>query len=249
MAWSYEEIAIDGHRLIVPAHWFWEEFRRDGWEPETKALIYRTMCEGGVYVDIGSWVGITTLWGILAGAERVVALEGNPETCALMVEVLAKNGFKNVNLTNKVIHNITGLSVGFGSTSKTMSSTSAIFRNRQWDIESIRLPDLLRENNAFNFELMKIDVEGAEILLGDDLRLVRRINKFSPIQLSLHPPFYSNFQGFQLNRFLAQLARLNTFLPNGEVIGKEDLAGRILSEEEYPPWGTNFGNFFDVIIL
>lgn len=59
---------------------FWELYARDGWEPETKALVTKTLRPGDLFVDIGAWIGPVTLWALDCGAS-VIAIE--PDQVAL----------------------------------------------------------------------------------------------------------------------------------------------------------------------
>lgn len=81
--------------LIAPTHWnyphegsetlsieqrwakFWQLYERDGWEPETQALVRSVLKPGDLFVDIGAWIGPVTLWALDCGAD-VIAIEPDP---------------------------------------------------------------------------------------------------------------------------------------------------------------------------
>lgn len=65
--------------MSIERRWksFWDLYRRDGWEPETQALVRATLKPGDLFVDIGAWIGPVTLWALDCGAE-VIAIEPDP---------------------------------------------------------------------------------------------------------------------------------------------------------------------------
>ena len=63
-----------------PHREFWETFSDGTWEPNTFRVMQAALGArpGGAHLDIGSWVGPTTLFAAALGARRVVALEPDP---------------------------------------------------------------------------------------------------------------------------------------------------------------------------
>lgn len=53
------------------------------------------------------------------------------------------------------------------------------------------MTDIIKENNIDQFNIVKIDIEGAEIYLVDDLQYLASIPDLK-ILLSLHPCFWDN---------------------------------------------------------
>ncbi len=65
--------------MTIEQRWqkFWELWRSGGWEPDTKALLARTLEPGDLFLDIGAWIGPVTLWALECGA-NVIAIEPDP---------------------------------------------------------------------------------------------------------------------------------------------------------------------------
>ena len=65
--------------VTIEERWqrFWEVFAKDGWEPETKALVEEVLEPGDLFVDIGAWIGPVSLWAKACGAQ-VIAIEPDP---------------------------------------------------------------------------------------------------------------------------------------------------------------------------
>jgi len=65
--------------LTIEQRWakFWQLFKRDGWEPETQALVRANLKPGDLFLDIGAWIGPVTLWALDCGAS-VIAIEPDP---------------------------------------------------------------------------------------------------------------------------------------------------------------------------
>jgi FkbM family methyltransferase len=73
------DIMLRGHRLRVTDDkpTFWAKAAAGAWEPETLDAIEDVVKPGVVFLDIGAWVGPTTLYAAALGA-AVVALEADP---------------------------------------------------------------------------------------------------------------------------------------------------------------------------
>ncbi len=75
--WNYPRRGT--RELAIAERWekFWRVFERDGWEPETKALVRANLEPGDLFLDIGAWIGPVTLWALECGAQ-VIAIEPDP---------------------------------------------------------------------------------------------------------------------------------------------------------------------------
>jgi predicted O-methyltransferase YrrM len=56
---------------------FWDRYEAVAWEPETLSILRAHLDGRTTFVDIGSWIGPTTLFAA-AHARRVIALEPDP---------------------------------------------------------------------------------------------------------------------------------------------------------------------------
>ena len=70
-------IKVNDFNFIVLNHWFWEKFN-ENWEPQTLNFFKRNLVKGRDYLDIGAWVGPTSLIATALGAGKVKIIEPNP---------------------------------------------------------------------------------------------------------------------------------------------------------------------------
>lgn len=69
---------------------FWAKAEAGSWEPETLAVLERVARPGVMVLDIGAWVGPTTLFAAALGAD-VLAVEADPAAFALLAANVEAN--------------------------------------------------------------------------------------------------------------------------------------------------------------
>ena len=244
---NYHTLSIDECAFTVPRHWFWDEFS-DDWEPQTYNFFRRNLQKGKTYLDIGGWVGPTAFIATSLGANKVKIVEPNPVNFFHLLSSQFNNGLLakwfliNACIADqngdKVIGPINGIQSG-------SSATNIRDQNQEGArIISLKLSDIVHGEN--DLSLIKIDIEGAEELIVNDLAVFAGHDV--AIWLSLHPPHFKN-----KIRFLTDLLALEkSFIfvdENNRETPTDILAQRILSEEQYPSWGSEWGNLFEVGLL
>jgi len=134
-----------------------------------------------VCVDLGANIGVFTAYAVELGAEKVIAVEPEPNN----IELLTENLLQNKIGTDKVVIEDRGVSdlqhgktaiisnEGGGSTIKDPTKNGT-------EIELVTLDQLWKDHDLEFVDVMKIDVEGSEadIILGaskDTLSYVRYI--------------------------------------------------------------------------
>lgn len=227
-------------------HRFWNRFA-DGWEPETERIYRKLVKPGSTVLDIGAWIGSTILFALACGAEKIIAIEPNPHSfaaleslCGLNPDLAHRIILENVAVSDREGVLAMGLAEGEDDT-----STSGLAGN-DFEIEATTLPHLLSRLDPGPIDLVKIDIEGAEILLGDDLERFSRISGQS-VHLSIHVPFFPG--DGDVNHFIDSLGRFSIYDDRGEQLSHRTFADRILSRESHPAWGTRHGNFFEVLLI
>ena len=109
------------------------------------------------------------------------------------------------------------------------------------EILSLQLEEILHEIG--DFSLIKIDIEGAEELIINDL--FQLSGKNLAIWLSIHPPFYEDKTSFAEK--LINLSEHFTFVDSNNMpIAHDVIENQVLSDLEKPEWGTKWGNFFEI---
>jgi FkbM family methyltransferase len=239
-------INLDENTYSVPNHWFWPEFEVN-WEPQTFTFFKKNLVKDTAYLDIGGWVGPTALIATELGAKKVFVVEPNPMN---FINLLTTQ-FSNKDLLDKwtILNLCVSSSRGFlqiGPIDGIMNSSSATNIRDQKGVEvlSVLLEDILDPQSVYS--LIKIDIEGAEEFIIQDLRVFFNTN--AAIWLSIHPPFYQDKAGVFEN-----LYSLNDIYhptdENNTVISWDEVKLKIMSDDKLPEWGTKYGNFFEIGLL
>jgi len=236
----------DSH-FTVTDHWFWEQFV-DGWEPQTIKFFERNLEQGKDYLDIGAWVGPTAFIATALGARKVKIVEPNPMNFFhLLAAQFYNNLFSNWFLVNACISDKIGSAIiGPIEGIKNSSSATNIRDANQTgsSVISLRLKDIVTEEE--NLSLVKIDIEGAEAWIIKDIGIFS--NSRAAIWLSLHPPLIDDCQKF-LENLLAHRDYFYFVDEDNKIIPDGVLSARILTTEKNPPWGTKWGNLFEIGLL
>lgn len=240
-------VRIMSHSYRVEPHWFWPEFA-DGWEESTWSVFSRYLKKDMPFLDVGAWVGPTVLYAASLGAAKIVAVEANPASAAHLAKTVSMNpGLADrVEVINSCVCNRQGR-VCFGNAdgSHALSSASSL-RGYGFEVEAARLGDIIRQNSLEFVPLIKIDIEGAELQIVEDLRLLSRRSNLA-IHLSLHPPFWQ--QMGDPAALWDALREFNIRTPQDAPMSIAQVMARCNSSDPYPPWGTPFGNFFEIVLL
>jgi len=138
------------------------------YEAGTTRLVSQIVKPGMVVVDIGAHVGYFTLLAArLAGpAGKIYAFEPEPANHALLKENVQRNGYTNVEVVNKAVSDQTGSTVLFISSMDTGSNSLYQGRSSDGDqvtVEMIEFDSFHADNGNPHIDLMKVDIEGAEI--------------------------------------------------------------------------------------
>ena len=230
---------IMGTNYDVPDHWFWNEFR-DGWEPETLEFFKQHITPGSTYLDVGAWVGPTAMIASALGANKVKAIEPNPNNYRTLLDIQLNNGLleqwslANVCVSDKRGELLIGPIEGINSRS---SATNIRANTTGAHVMSVLLSDVIADDS---YDLMKVDIEGAEALIISSICDLP--NKPKAIWLSIHPPFMTDHDAF-LDDMIGLYKHYDIDIPYST------LCHRVLSSDKYPSWGTPYGNFFEIGLI
>lgn len=144
------------------------------WELDVWAMMERHLKPGGVFVDVGAHIGYHSLKAakVVGQSGRVVAVEPNPETLRKLRENIECNRAKNITVAPWAcaeLESITEFYVsprantGKASLSKVNASTSGPSVG-SYPVRTRTLDDILTEAGISWVDVLKIDVEGAELL-------------------------------------------------------------------------------------
>ena len=148
-----------------------------------------------VVIDLGAYIGIYTLYalGLMGWNGTVLAVEPNP----LAVQYLRMNIDIN-GLSDSVIIEPIAITSNTGYTELYVSEywgTSTLFKDylkrygykfRKHKVRTLKVDELVRKYNLSKIDLMKIDVEGSEELIVNDLWRTLRHTLVEKIVIEVH---------------------------------------------------------------
>ena len=132
------------------------------YEPQTRHWLQAVLGPGKVFFDIGANVGFFTLLGsrIVGEAGAVVAFEPLPENLGALKVHVRLNGARNVNVVAAAVSDRAGRE-RFGPVDNPAMGGRA--PEGSIEVVTVALDDLVREGAVRRPDVLKIDVEGAEL--------------------------------------------------------------------------------------
>src|SRR6185437_1404851 len=164
--------------IEMQQHIYWAGLSRD--DARILDLARAVLPADGVFLDVGANIGLHTLAVArhLADGGAVVAFEPHPTNHRLLVHNLEQNRLRHVVAEN----------LGLAEAPATLTGTArsdggnwslASRGDHRFEVRLVRLDDYLRDQPVPRIDLMKIDVEGAEVRV---LRGARKtIERFLPL--------------------------------------------------------------------
>lgn len=200
-------------------------------------------------LDIGAWIGPTALIALVNGAQNVTMIEPNPSTVEVLEHSMQLDGVLNHNwniLPYCLSDQLETVTFGMPDGNIRSSSAASVRGTGAW-VNTITIERLIQTVSMKNISLIKIDIEGSEQEIIPELHSFSSYN--AAIWLSLHPPFisdlgvlvenvselYEYFHVFDADLTLLDLSRIEYMI--------------LFLENDNPPWGTSFGNFFEIALL
>ena len=174
---SDHPVSVQGHKLfLAPRNGYPSpDMVGDRYEVSTTNLFKELLQPGMVFVDVGAHVGFFTL---LAAREvgttgKVYSFEPEPQNHSLLLKNLDFNGYSNVVAMQQAVSNKSGTTELFLSALDTGShsiySEAARGVTGSVVVDTTTLDSFLEEAGWPQIDLIKIDVEGAEISVLDGM--------------------------------------------------------------------------------
>lgn len=185
-------VCVGGHRFAVdddkPS--FWDRAEAGTWEPELLAGLRAALHPGAVFLDIGGWVGPTSLYGAACGAE-VIALEPDPAAARQFRANLAANpAFSGKIRLIEAALTDSGGSARLASPRKQGDSMSSLLLagrgGKDWQAAAITPAQLAAEVPRGRPLVVKIDIEGGEYALGAALASIGALQP-EVLLIGFHP--------------------------------------------------------------
>jgi len=143
--------------------------RTGRYEDDVTAVLRSQLAPGATFVDVGANVGwFTMLAATIVGATgRVVAVEPNPANTALIERSVAEAGVTGVTIAAGAAFDSTGLATLHVDASNGCVLALADVTTRAIECSYVvpvrRLDDILDDTGIERVDVMKVDVEGAEL--------------------------------------------------------------------------------------
>jgi FkbM family methyltransferase len=197
---------------------FWENIYSQ-WESETFHVFDRCLSKNKIFIDIGGWIGTTTMYGSRK-SKHVYSIEADNNSFRDMSANLKKNCINNYTLVNKAIFNKDNVEIKFGKNihlenSKMNDSTSHIYgddtvSSEYYITETITIGSLLETYNinVSEISLIKVDIEGGEENILDELFDIH-VKYGVSLYVSFH---YSWWKDKNLDRFAFLSSHKNEIL-------------------------------------
>jgi FkbM family methyltransferase len=188
--------SMNGYTIRFPARW--SRYYRDGYEKDTFDFFRKNAKQGDTILDIGAHIGLycVPLSKSVGENGKVFCFEPTPTTYSILLKTIELNKCRNVTPVNAAISDKTG-SITFNLTSDSgegSNANSMVTSNRTvatMEIKAYSADDFRKENNL-KIAILKIDVEGAELLALKGASDTFRIDRPLCI-LALHPNSIQNF--------------------------------------------------------
>jgi FkbM family methyltransferase len=187
--------------------------RQGNWEPEVWAAISSGLGEGAVFVDVGAHLGYDSLKAArLVGEKgRVVAFEPNPNTLMLLRSNIEASQARNIIVQpvactdSEQTLTLFDSTPGGNSGSSSLSQANAGVLTRPYTVRGRPIDDVVSELGLARVDVLKADVEGAELMvLRGAAQTLRRF----------HPKLILEVVPRQLNNMNASVEELEAFVNN-----------------------------------
>jgi FkbM family methyltransferase len=185
----------------------WWKTRYTDWENETFDVFDKYLDKTKTFIDIGGWIGTTCIYASKKSKD-VFVVEADKYSIQKLTDNCNQN-CDNVTVINRAIYKTDEEEIFFG-TNKTSSvsifndSTSQIYesdddmtRGQCYPIKTITINSLIKQYNIHDVSLIKVDIEGGEEFILDDLYHVK-LELGTKIYVSFH---YSWWKDKDLHRF------------------------------------------------
>lgn len=232
---------------------YWQLVSCGAWEPETFAIFDKYIEREHSYIDVGSWIGPTILYGAQL-AKRAYGLEPDPVAYAELAANVALNPelSEKINIFSVCISDNSG-TLRFGNRRNAGDSNSSLFfvdRKVTWEVLGMTFDDFIREYGITDCRFIKMDIEGGEYVVIPSMANYLKTNR-PTLYLSLHPRFLRHIDGKKiwdkiLRPFVrvAKTAKILQSLKSYKYI--YDIHGRSMSPLRLL-WSGFCGAFYEII--
>lgn len=185
----------------------------DLWDPLLTRLVNEHLQPGDVFVDVGAHSGYFTLLASrrVGTAGAVLAIEPSPAVATQLRSNVRASECSNVRIEEVACSDLPGEAVlhvhAGGNSGMTSLASSNAGAGPTVAVQCASLDSLYRKHNLGRVRLMKIDVEGAELLvLRGAAEMIRQAKPL--IVIELEPHLLAGF-GFEMKDVVEWMGKLN----------------------------------------
>jgi FkbM family methyltransferase len=170
---------------------FWQI---NNWEAENYDRILHpdVLAQCHTFIDVGAWIGPFTLVAA-QHYKKVIAFEPDPIAYWELSESTMMNNYPNVEIHEAAVFHYDGeLTIGARPQTLGLSTTSFLWKNGTFTVPCFTLQTIYKEKQLTTGTFLKIDIEGAEYNLFQNLDFFK---EYKPtILLECHSPYMSKEQ-------------------------------------------------------
>jgi len=217
----------ENNKKIHNFHWFVDLLKSQKWEPFTFNVFDKLKDNNKVAIDIGGWIGPTTIF-LSKKFKEVITIEADNVAFDSLSKNIKDNFCENVTLHNKAFYNSKSNRVFFGVNnfqfepifgSSTSQAKTESNNDTDYMIETINIYDIIKDVDPNNIGLIKVDIEGGDEDVFEELVLVG--SKYGwKIWISFH---YGWWKEKNVNRFTHLIPLIKKVSKNDIEISKYDL--------------------------
>lgn len=184
--------------MVNDRHEFWwSQVTDNAWESHTFHIIDKCVSEQSICIDVGAWIGPISLY-LGTKVQKVFAIEPDPEAFYDLDLNVSANRTLNIDIAQCAIANYTG-TLQLGNNQILGNSVTRLHQSLNlFDVVCYTLSDFCLYKNITTVDFLKIDVEGCEELILEDIEFFH----------IYHPTVYVQLHNFWFTDTLAAVNRI-----------------------------------------
>ena len=176
---------------------------QETWEPEITNLIHNLVKPGMTFIDVGANIGWYSLQASkLVGDGKVIAFEPSKERFALLQENIKVNNAENVIAVNMALSDKEETGFMGGRVFDRFTKDKSKYEKAK-PIKATTLDSYLEKNQIDRADFVKIDVEGAELLVLKGMPRTIEQNPRIKILIEVHKKFLRDDEVEELFNYLS----------------------------------------------
>lgn len=214
---------------------FFDDVAAGRWEPDTFKVFDQYVQPGKYFIDIGAWNGVCALYAAAIGA-RVVAVEPDPIAHAEMFENIKRNEKLKIYSYQYAITDMKGPVQIHSQTEDGMgnSETSLLKRGGSLQrhlVQGLSLEEFMKPQWLKNLCLIKMDIEGGEVLVLPASRDFIRKHK-PTMYISFHPAWFPELRN-NISQILEVFKGYSNPEANGRTYNVEEFVNALINNTQH----------------